>query len=195
MIPTGQRSSAWPCSSHSPADVTGRTPAEAVNSFLDSLQSIVSCVSTTPLTVRGGYHPAADPPVMTLGVGDAVPLRGESRIALALTQHYRIIEDSSASRPWRIVVVAYYYALESQSGQEIIAYHWHPNTRSAVTFPHLHLGPAAAVGRSELVKGHLPTAFIEVGDIVRLTITAFSVEPHRDDWETVIEQSPMTRPA
>lgn len=131
---------------------------------------------------------------MTLGSGDAVPIRSAASVALALAQHYRIIEGSSSTHSWRVVIVAYYYALETQAGQEIIAYHWHPNAGSAVAFPHLHLGPAAAVGRSELVKSHLPTAFIEVGDIIRLVITAFGVEARRDDWERVIEQSPMTRP-
>ncbi len=36
----------------------GRTPAEAVNNYVDPIQLAVSCVSDAVVNVRGGYYPS-----------------------------------------------------------------------------------------------------------------------------------------
>lgn len=101
-------------------------------------------------------------------------------------QKYRIVEDSGPRGPWKVETIAYYYALEAESGREILAYHWHPDTGFPVTTPHMHLGPEAAVGHQLLAQSHLPTGRISMEDVLRLAITDFHVEPNRPDWEDVL---------
>jgi hypothetical protein len=77
------------------------------------------------------------------------------------------------------------YALEDAGGAEILSYHWHPEGRSAVREPHLHLGPSAKVGLTILANAHLPTGRLALVNILRLAISEFGVVPRRDDWADV----------
>jgi hypothetical protein len=104
-------------------------------------------------------------------------------------QHYRLLEVPAPRGPWKVTTVAYYYALEEWDGQEILAYHWHPNERSAVTFPHLHLSAAARIGREELMTAHLPTSRITLEDALRLAIVSFGVTPRRTEWSDLLDRT------
>ena len=69
----------------------------------------------------------------------------------------------------------------------ILSYHWHPNGRSRVKTPHLHVG-----GRTtpvDLSKAHLPTGFVTLPAVIRMTITEFGVEPLRADWRDVLAEA------
>jgi len=165
--------------------VAGRTPQEAVSNFLEPLGAVISCLTNSVLSVRGGYSPAAEPHAMVLGEGGAIRLSGAD-LSLRIIQHYRIVEAAEQRGPWKISTAAYMYSLESPLGTELLAFHWHPAGRSTVTTPHLHLGAAANVGHPALANAHLPTGRIAIEDFVRLTIVAFRVRPLRDDWEEVL---------
>jgi len=106
-----------------------------------------------------------------------------------VTQQYRLIEKPSYAEPWHISTVAYSYALRESGGHEIPAYHWHPRTASSVTFPHLHLGHGAQVGRPEFDRAHLPTGRVALEDFVHLLIEDFNVPPVRENWEDLLEES------
>ena len=74
---------------------------------------------------------------------------------------------------------------------EFLAYHWHPQRGSRVTWPHLHLqlpSSAPVTGRT-----HLPTGVVLPEDIVRLAIEEFAVHPRRPDWATVLRQTKRDR--
>ncbi|MGD9894924.1 MAG: hypothetical protein AB7U18_26875, partial [Dehalococcoidia bacterium] len=74
-------------------------------------------------------------------------------------------------------------------GREIVAYHWHPQGRSHVRTPHLHLGAALGTLRNEVTKAHLYTGMITPVAILSLVIEHFGVAPRRPDWATIFEQT------
>lgn len=170
--------------------MAGKTPPEAVQNFLEPLQLALSCVSPEVFTVRGGYYPSATPHALTLGNSPAL-LGRDRRFALKVVQHYRIIEHEGARGPWKVRTVAYYYTVEKAGGpgQEMFGYHWHPNERTAITFPHFHLYQAAGAMRDDVRKAHFPTGRIAFEDMLRLVITQFGVIPLRDNWETILDQT------
>jgi hypothetical protein len=104
---------------------------------------------------------------------------------LSFLHYYRIVEDAGPRGPWRVITTAYYYALEDADLQEIIAFHWHPNQRSPVHYPHLHLGAGAKIGHPLLQNAHIPTGPITIEDVLRLAITDLGVEPLIDRGEAL----------
>ena len=152
----------------------------------------MSCLTDSVLTVRGGYHVAAEPHAMVLARGDPVRVSG-TELAVRITQHYRIVEASGPRGPWKVSTAAYWYSLEQlDEWSEIIAFHWHPAGRTAITTPHLHLGPAAHVGRGELARAHIPTSRVAIEDFVWLLIQEFGARPQRDDWADVLDAAQET---
>jgi hypothetical protein len=87
---------------------------------------------------------------------------------------------------WDADTAAYEYRLSDQDDREIVAYHWHPDGQSHVQTPHLHLGPGAEVGMTELLTAHLPSGRVPIGDVLRLAIDSFQTQPIRRDWDRVL---------
>jgi hypothetical protein len=55
-----------------------------------------------------------------------------------LVRHfYRVVERPDSSGLWIVRTTGYDYALRQQDEREVIAFHWHPNTRSTTATPHL----------------------------------------------------------
>ena len=108
-----------------------------------------------------------------------------------LAQQYRIsqVPQDREGGPYDVVIVGYQYELEDSQGHEILAYHWHPEGRSQVTRPHLHLGYGARLGRSELQKAHLPTGHVSMGEVLRCLIDHFGVATLRKDWSKILDQT------
>jgi len=73
-------------------------------------------------------------------------------------------------------------------GQEILAYHWHPEGRSHVGTPHLHLGAGAEIGWPGLQKVHLPTGLVILPDQIELAIGS-GVHARRSDWRRVLDHA------
>jgi hypothetical protein len=101
--------------------------------------------------------------------------------------------DSYVSPPQKAlscVTNADAYGLEnSDSGHEIFAYHWHPESVSPVRYPHLHLERGAEIGRAELTGGHLPTGRAALEDVLTFVIEQFRVRRLRNDWRDVLVES------
>lgn len=129
---------------------------------------------------------------MTLGAGNVVRLVGPDRIHLRFAHYYRVIEDTEARRRWRVATTGYIYSLDDANLQEIVAYHWHPDRRSPITEPHLHLGPGARVGYDRLHRAHIPTGHITIQDVLLLAINDLGVEP-LIDRETALQTLTETR--
>jgi hypothetical protein len=169
--------------------VVGRTSAEAVHRFIEPLQRALSCVTDAVIHVSRGYFPRDEPHGAELSQNPAV-LRtsGPNSIYLFVTTSY-VIEHTDGREPWRVRIAGHTFALDDSSYREILAYHWHPLGVSAVTTPHLHLGPGALLGRDDLMMAHLPTGAVALADVVRLAIMDFGVVPRRDDWAKVLQES------
>lgn len=169
--------------------MTGRTETEAVQNFSDVLQKAASCITDSVVSIRGGYHVSVRPHRLTLGPDEFVRLGGEGRLSLSVILFYRIIENSEPREPWRIATTTYSYTFADESLQEVIAYHWHPGRRSAVSDPHLHLQSGAKVGRRDIANAHLPTGWVTLNDVIRLAITELGVTPRREDWRDVLDET------
>ena len=164
----------------------GRTSAEAVNGYVDSANRVVSCVTSSVVSVGGGYHPAATPLILALNNGHPVELGGPSQFRLQLQQTYRIMEPVARDGLWDIMVTSYAYAVLDSEQREVLVYHWHPRSNSPVVMPHLHLERGALVGRPEVRDAHLPTGTISIALLLRLLIEDLLVEPIRKDWESIL---------
>jgi hypothetical protein len=161
----------------------GRSPAEAVNNFLQPLQLALSCVTPDVVDVRGGYYPAEAPHVAALHGGLPVALPG-GQLSLTVAIHYRVVEDEGPRGPWKVSTAAYIYALHVAS-ELLLAYHWHPAGRSAATRSHLHLVP----GVDLLQRVHLPTGRVALEQVLQLAIAELDVRPRRGDWSSVLEST------
>jgi hypothetical protein len=171
--------------------MAGKTPSEAVVNFLEPLTRAFSCVTREVVSVRGGYHVDIQPHAL-LFQNNPVPLGQDKRYALKLIQQYRIVEDEDPQRgPWKVSTVAYYYTVVTSESstvpfQEVFGYHWHPQERNAITYPHLHLHQGAGSLQHNLYNAHLPTARIAIEDVLRCVITQLGVVPLRNDWEAIL---------
>ncbi len=165
----------------------GRTPADAVSNYVDSIQRLISCVSDAVISVDGGYYVSDTSHVLRLNQGSPVRLRGMSDLWLTLQQYYHIVEIEGLRVLWAVVVEGYEYTLIDAGGREILTYHWHPRGQSSIAFHHLHIEHGAQVSREELQTAHLPTGYVSVADILRLLIMDFRAHPRRDDWESVLD--------
>ena len=166
----------------------GRTPAEAVNSYLASIQLAVSCVSDAVVTVRGGYYPSESSHALTMYENRPVRLGGASRLWFQLRQYYQIVESESPSASWTVTETGYRYAVIDDEGRDVFEYHWHPVGQSPIIAPHLHIGHGAMAARPEIGDVHLPTGQVSISDILRMLIRDFSVTPRREDWESVLNE-------
>jgi hypothetical protein len=169
--------------------VIGRTPAEAVRGFRETVQLAVSCVSAGVVLIDpSGYAVNSTPGLLSISEN---PLRlpGDHRISLGVDYFYRIQSDNEPNRRWRIRIVTYFLTLLDADLREIVAYHWHPHGRSHEIEPHLHLGTGVGSVRPELTKAHLPTGRITLPDVLKLAIDAFAVRPRRRDWAAVLART------
>lgn len=169
--------------------MTGRTEPQAVQNFQDVIQRAVSCITDSVVSVHGGYHVAVEPHSLTLGPVNPVRLGGEGRLSFSIILHYRIVENVSPSELWRIVTTGYFYTFTDAASHEVIAYHWHPNGRSFIECPHLHLESGAQVGRRDIANAHLPIGWVTLNDVIQLAVTELGVTPRREDWRDVLKET------
>ena len=93
---------------------------------------------------------------------------------------YQIVPGDDAR--WRVTTRGYLYSIES-AGVELVSYHWHPQGRSHVEGPHIHVGTAALTESGVLTpKSHIPTSRISLEAVVRFVITELQVQPAVPDW-------------
>jgi hypothetical protein len=118
---------------------------------------------------------------------------------------YRIIklEDEADERgPWKVSTVKYTYVLLDELGNELLAYHWHPEDplqadgRSKVQSPHLHvpdtIEPISLGDRFDpfpLAEMHIRTGRVLLEDVVELLIDECGVQPLKDDWRQITEEN------
>ena len=124
-----------------------------------------------------------------------VPLRGPNRVRMSAGETVQIVATGAERRDarFRVDTVGYFYQLATAADPELLGFHWTPDAIGvgAVSFPHLHIGPAiiagqAAIRPKDLHKAHIPTGVVSLAAIVRLAITEFGVEPLRSDWARVL---------
>lgn len=151
----------------------GGLPRDAV----EPLQQSLSCLSKCILRWSGCDPDNEQQLTLSKPTGaDLITKEGEI-LYLSFAQRFSIIKHFLLR--YKIQTRAYYYGLEDQSNNEIIAYHWHPET-SRFQFPHFHL-------RHDVIgKIHFPTGRIALEEFCQLLITEFQVVPERADAMEVL---------
>ncbi len=170
--------------------MVARTPAEAVRTFVGAFQQAFSCLTVARFNAEG-YRPIDLPYSAELQDGEPVVLAGSSLRLLAVLR-YRIVPAANSPGAWMVQLTAYGYELLDDQDRELLAYQWHPQGRSTVTWPHVHLGPAAGDLWRPMSRAHLPTGRIAVQDVLRLAIRDFGVPPRRANWEAVLDRTQRT---
>jgi hypothetical protein len=135
--------------------------------------------------VASGYQPGARAESVSFRQMLAgVPLRGANDVALSIMHWFRIVASGASRRSWDTSTVGYSYELLGAGGRELFAFHWHPDSRSPITFPHVHVN--AQIAEFDLSKMHIPTGVLTLPEIVRFAIEELGVEPLRDDWRAAL---------
>jgi len=100
------------------------------------------------------------------------------------------MEDPDERGSWRVSTTGYSCSLQDLQGKEFLSYHWHPEGRSAVAYPHLHVGAASGIPAKGLITpgAHLPTGRVALEDLLRLAIEQLGVTPQRPDWSAVLDE-------
>ncbi len=80
--------------------------------------------------------------------------------------------------------------LSDGDDRRLLAYHWHPESKSEVTWPHLHIyGKTQPIDHRRM---HLSTGRISLESVLRLAMDEFGVEPLRDRrnvWRRVLDET------
>jgi len=164
--------------------LSGRTPAEAVDAFLEQLRRTLACVTTAPLLSLGAPRGAA-PGVAFLAPRERpARLQGPQRLLLRVRHDFSTAPDPNDPTRWAVATVGYAYSILHPDQRELLAYHWHVAGNSPIAFPHLHVG--ARAGATDLSNLHLPTGSIPLAAIVRLAIAELGVDPLRQDWPSIL---------
>jgi hypothetical protein len=123
--------------------------------------------------------------MLALNQGLPVRLPGNERLHLVVLVGYTISEEPGLQRRWTVTVSSYTYSIFDSDQQELLAFHWHPDSRSSITHPHLHISAGARVGYAPLQKAHVPSGHVALQEVLRFAITDLGVEPLIDRDEAM----------
>ena len=187
--------------------LAGSSPAAAFLNDVDVLREALGCVTQERLVATEPTRRIEAGPNYSLQIGviEPIPLRvnsGLPHVRISIGQSVRCVQTGSPRRQERyaIVVVAYFYALTTADGNEILAFHWTPvvDDPNQHTFPHLHVGAINLNANGPIRPGtfhkmHIPTSHVPVEAVIRLAITELNVRPLRTDWEEVLRRTERSR--
>lgn len=173
--------------------MTGHSPYAAVEAFLEPLRAALSCVGTAQFTLTPGAMGAtSDTHQWTLN--DDVPVDLGGGFLLRASMHFETL-DQGASSPrderFRVTTRGYMYAVLDAEGKELIAAHWHPNSRvSSYTYPHWHVGSIVlSPSGIFLARAHIPSPRISFESMIRWIIQNTNVTPAFADWDERLRRS------
>jgi hypothetical protein len=111
----------------------------------------------------------------------------DGHLDLVMRHHYRIVEAEGELGPWKTTTAGYDYTLQARSGEEIIAFHWHPEARGRYSAPHLHAGT-----NFFSKKRHVPTGRITLEEVLRFGIEELDVQvrpDHKATWDATLAET------
>ena len=158
------------------------------------MQQALDCVIDGRLNVDG-YRPSPDDAPYTADIngGLSVPFGRGSTLSLLVIIRYQLIDEGGDRDLWTPRTTGYEYAIMDRDEREIIAFHWHPNARSSVPWPHLHMGTVLLSATYKgLHKAHIRTEQVALPDVLWFAITELNVPPtrrHVDNWENVLART------
>lgn len=173
----------------------GRDPRQAVQGFLDPLNESTRCLLPASWAYRSPENgPAVGGPYTALlNWGQPVPARGLS-VTVEGFIAFTVMEQDINRRGrvprgqrYKVSTRAYYFTLlNADNGSEILAYHWHPEGKSTVTYPHMHIGtPELSSGGLLSRKDHLPSGRMAFEHVL-IMLSDRGAEPLRPEWHDTI---------
>ncbi len=182
--------------------MSGRTPAGALEAYLEPYKTSIGCLTEPHFIVRLPRNSESE----TLSLRDSpkrlnrnVSVReGEtSSLYFHMRQRIHIAEQTTArvSLRYQVVIDAWSYEIFDDEGQEILAFQWSRDELPKP--PHVHVGSALLRGSAHpLAKGfsklHIPTARLSIEEVIRFLITDLNVIPLREDWDAVLRAGQET---
>lgn len=167
----------------------GRTPYEAVEAFLQPLRRTISCIASAQLNPSpGGRQKTGKVHALVVNWNEPLELRSDRyKYLFSARMKYEIVKtDPDQPGRWRVSTRAYDYEIQLDSGEVVVRYHWHPDTRPT---PHMHVGqkqlsPGAVLSQ----KSHLSTSRVPLEAVIRMCIGELHVKYLRDDWALVLDE-------
>lgn len=104
------------------------------------------------------------------------------------TQHFHYVPDRRYRGEWKVATDGYAYTLATDEAlsHEVVAWHWHPQTRPD---PHLHIGRGLEEFNVLPGRAHIPTGRVAFEEVVLFLLKDLGAVPARDDWENVLDDS------
>jgi hypothetical protein len=173
-----------------------RTPHAAQQRYTRILQHSLSCLTKAHWFV--GPSPSDDENRALAVSENPIKLQrrdGLPRLFLVPNQLFTIVEDDRYDGEWKARTLAYIYAVqldpaEAGDGEaEVLAWHWHPLTTPERPAPHVHVRVEQPLLGTTLSKLHIPSGRVSFEEVIRFLIDDFHVEPARDDWRGIVEDS------
>jgi len=166
--------------------LSARSRKEAQNAYLGPIRESLSCIAS----------PADNYLVTSKSVvsqsGALVVVFGRKVISLAGTdlsfyfeQTFHPVEDESGY--FKVRTDAYIYrvdrSVDGDGHEEVVSYHWHPQTTDAILFPHLHIH---ITSDPHVNRIHFPTGRMSLERLLLFMIRDYGVKPRREDWSFVL---------
>ena len=135
--------------------MAGRNPSEAFRHFITPVCQALQCITLARLTL-GERTKIATGVLYTVALNDMdpVPLKGETPMLFSAGLVVRIVEAEGGDPGGRFQVstARYFYHFSTTENREVLSFHWTPEASdaNAVTFPHLHIGPAIVSGQTAI---------------------------------------------
>lgn len=92
------------------------------------------------------------------------PLGGPHELSLSFRHTFAAVSIDGSRRQWEARTTGYIYNVHDAHGDIVVAFHWHAEGESDVTWPHVHV-----YGRAGLVptgRVHLPTRELTPDEIL-----------------------------
>jgi hypothetical protein len=175
--------------------MAGRTPFKAYQNYQKRLQAALNCIVVERLTVPGvSPHEIDFPYTVTLHRGHPVNLRGPHRLSLVVSQSFRIVEAEGDRGPYRVQTISYFYEVATRAGDEVLVYHWTPETEEGRNYGHLHVGRSCIAEASPLPHDrfhrlHIPTGRVSLESILRFLIEDLEVPSRKENWRDVLSNT------
>lgn len=130
---------------------------------------------------------ATSRPAFLAPAGQSVRLDGPLGIRIRVRHSFAVTADGVDPRRWNVTTLGYFSAVLDADDRELLAYHWHRDGHSPITFPHHHVG--APAGATDISKLHLPTGIVPLAAVIRLVITELGVEPRHPKWRSILDSA------
>lgn len=124
---------------------------------------------------------------------------GSSGLLLDVRHQYAIVLDGTvgSSPSWRVSSRAYEYRILDHQAEELLVYHWQPNSiAGGPNFPHLHVSATLSAQTAfsarqpfRLDSRHLPTGRVSLEAVIRLLIAEFGIAYRHRNWMTRLKRT------